>query len=186
MRTLARLAVITCALLFGIPAGALLLAHMGFIPLPADAYVSTVDATTTPAVTYNTAEPNPAKLERTARAAAGRAAIVAANRLLPHYQRGVNRPWNFQENSGHGVQDVTATVHVCASCPSGRDILFVSAKVGHMTNDGADVTLRWSLHNGSRTYNRRGELLSPGTIQQTGEITIRLENHDGRWHTIEE
>ena len=64
-------------------------------------------------------------------------------------------------------------------------MLFVSAKVEHMSNDIADVTLSWELHTGHRVYSERGELLSPGAIEQSGEISIRLENHDGRWHALQ-
>ena len=178
-----RLSAIACALLFGIPAGALLLAHMGFIALPADQFNS-VGATSTPGVAYNTSERNPHVLARTARASAGRAAIVGANRLLPLYQRGVNRPWFFYDPAGT-ANDVAAQVPVCKTCPTGEEILSVLASTDHIDDERAEVTLKWSLHNKRRVENRRALRGWEDPAAQRGEITVRLQNHDGRWHAVE-
>jgi hypothetical protein len=184
MRTVLRLTGIACALLFGIPAVALLLAHMGFIALPADPYVSSVGATSAPVMTYNTSERNPLDLARTARAAAGRAAIVGANAVLPHYQRGVNRPWSFHE-PGRASQDIFAQVTVCNSCPTGKEILSVVATVDSIYDDRAEVRLKWSLHNERRIRRSNGERTWADPVAQRGEVTVRLQNHDGRWHAVE-
>ena len=179
---LGRIIVLTCALLFGIPAVALLLAHMGFIALPADAYVSSVSTTTQ---TWTAGrDPFPVRWSGPS-AAAGKAAINAANALLPHYEPDRDRDWDFHETPTRSAHNVAATMTVCADCPTGSQLLFVGAIVDRIRDNIATVTLQWSLHRTERIYNARGEMISPGSVAERGEIVIFLKQAYGRWGVIE-
>ena len=184
MRSLLRLTVLSCALLFGIPAVALLLAHMGFIALPADAYVSSV--VTIPEHTEADPEDETAayELADSPRMAAARAAIVAANALLPNYERGLNRPWKFHRDLPRRGQDAGASMTVCAGCKSGPRVLFVSATVDRVQHDIADVTLQWSIQYTDGVPDRRRDVNTAHVIEQSGEILMHMRYAAGRWSAV--
>jgi hypothetical protein len=182
-----RLTVLTCALLFGLPAAALLLAHMGFIALPADAYLSSVSTTSAPVASSSAQVLTRYELDGTSpRTAPARAAIMAANELLPGHERGLNRYWTFHRNGSRRnvTNDLVASTTVCDGCASGAQILFVSANVDRIHEDIADVVLHWSLHSTQRVYDNRGRLISAGKVEDSGEIMMRLQFGHGRWRAV--
>jgi hypothetical protein len=193
MRRLLRASVLALTLLFGIPAAALLLAHLGLIALPKDAYLSSVTEISRPKSDDHQAH----VIERldtlgAPRAAVARAAIIAAAAHFPGHQEGVDRDWEFYRVSRAGFpSDWTTDAQAngrarCDGCSGAREaVVMVSARVVSLRADRAEVAVDWKL-----ASNRHRSFARSGTEQAVanhdhGSLRITLELVADQWHALQ-
>lgn len=191
MRPALRPALVAATLLLGLPAAALVVAHLGFIALPVDPLARTEPGTA--GTTASGSGVGMRALERLDtmprhRVLLAQIAIVAAERRLPGHLDGIERRWVFQPASREGTraargEDLAAMVVVpdCTECVHGRDArLVVRARVEN-TNGRARVTLNWVLSSGSATTYARYEGANAAREERRGRITVELRLEDGVW-----
>lgn len=200
MRLLLRAGVFGLVLVFGIPAAALLLAHLGLIGMPQDAYVSSVTEIS-PATSVEYLWPihpsrdyarvlGPPDTLDTPRTVIARAAIREAAAHLPGHQEGVDRNWTFYRVSHPGFTYGARTATLRATAPVGCDgcagepeQVWVSARVVWVRSNRAEVAIDWALGPERRPIVR--SRAKPGVDTERGKITITLELAADAWRATQ-
>jgi hypothetical protein len=189
MRHLLRVTIVGLALVFGLPAAALLLAHLGVIRMPRDAYLSPVTDMAPATVEDYARVLAPLDEVDTPPMIAARAAITEASAHLPGYHDGLDRDWTFHRVSRtlltyrHTSHAHASARVVCDSCGSARESrLLVSAHVVSLQPERAHVDVAWVL-TAERPF-------GPSAARQTtfitgrGRLRVTLERAAGEWRAV--